>query len=102
MNSTMPRLAMFRSPSKVKARGAPVERHQVQRLLVHGALLPVAVAPLPGVGEDHAGVGARVVLDALLQEAGDGTLGAADRAVQQQHAPLGAVALGRRLEGVDE
>ncbi len=37
-----------------------------------------------------------------LEQPGDGALGAADRAVQQQHAPLGAVALGGRLEGVDQ
>ena len=77
-------------------------RHQVQRLLVHGALVPGAAVALPGEGEEHALVGARVLLQALLEQAGDGALGAADRAVQEQHAALGAVALGGRLEGVDQ
>ena len=44
----------------------------------------------------------RVLFQAALQQPGDGALGAADRAVQQQHAPLGAVALGGRLEGVHQ
>ena len=56
----------------------------------------------PVEGVERALGRARVVLEALLQQAGDGALGAAHRAVQQEHAPLGAVALGRALEDVDQ
>ncbi len=77
-------------------------RDQAQRLAVHRVLEPGAVLALPGEGEEHALVGARVFLQAALEQAGDGALGRADRAVQQQHAAFGAVALGGRLEGVDQ
>ena len=38
----------------------------------------------------------------FLEQPDDGALGAADRAVQQQDALLGAVALGGRFEGIDQ
>jgi hypothetical protein len=89
---------------------------EVQRVLVHGALFPLALrhaarveggrvvdlAEVPVVGVDGAGVGLGVVLQALLEAAHDRGLRGADRAVEQQHALLGAVALGRALEEVDE
>ena len=56
----------------------------------------------PVVGVERALGRARVLLHAPLEQAGDGALRAADRAVQQDHAPLGAVALGRALEHVHQ
>ena len=93
-----------------------IERHEVQGIFVHGALLPelgpIAGAfslggerrgrALPGEGEDHALVGAGGLFEPLLEEPGDGALGTADRTVQKQDAFLGAVALGGGFEGVHQ
>jgi hypothetical protein len=89
---------------------APLERDQPERLLVHRAGEAVAVAgdrlqllrqePLEAV--EGALGGAAVLFDAALDEAGDRRLGRPDGPVQQDDAPLGAVARGRALEDVDE
>ena len=78
----------------------------MERLLVHRAVgegLP-AVEPLlaPAVGVEAPLVGPRVALQPLLEQPGDRALGAADRAVQQQDAALGPVAVGGALEDVDQ
>ena len=57
---------------------------------------------VPLVGVERALGRARVLLEALLEQARDGRLRRADRAVQQDDALLGAVALRRRLEDVDQ
>jgi hypothetical protein len=62
-----------------------------------------AVVEHPREGVERAlGRAARVVLEALLQQARDGGLAGAHRPVQQQDALVGAVALGRGAEEVDE
>ena len=81
---------------------AKLEGNQPQRVLVHGAFVPDAGICLPREGKQHPLIGARVLFQAFLQEAGDRALGAADRPVQKKHAAFGAVTLGRRLEGVDQ
>ena len=92
---------------------APLGGNQVQRLLVHRAgqfvvgelstfLLDLVGDVDPGEGVERAFGRARVLLEALLQQARDGGLRAADRAVQQDDAPLGAVALRRGLEHVHQ
>src|SRR6266568_4019061 len=56
----------------------------------------------PLVGEQRTLGDARVLLETLLQEPGDRRLRGADRTVEQDHALLGAVALGRALQHVDQ
>ena len=82
-------------------------RKEVQRLLVHrapvnglGILRIVFVDPAERV--ERAVVGGRIALQALLQQAGDRALAAADRAVQQQHAAFDAVAGRGALERVHQ
>ena len=65
-----------------------------------GVLGIVFVDPAERV--EGAVVGGRIALEALLQQAGDRALAAADRAVQQQHAAFDAVAGRRALERVDQ
>ena len=81
-------------------------RNQVQRLLVHRALgdrlLAVGSDLLPAEAEEPPFLGARVALQPLLEQPRDRALGAADRPVQEQHTPLGAVAVGGALEDVDQ
>ena len=48
------------------------------------------------------GVGPAVLLQPPLEQPGDGGLGAADRAVQEDHPPLGAVPEGGALERVHQ
>ncbi len=89
---------------------APVLRHEVQRLLVHGAghdlpaALPVETGALhvPGEGVERSVRGLGIGLEPLLEEAGDGGLGGSHRAVEQDDALLRPVALGGALEDVDE
>ena len=89
---------------------APLDRDQAQRLLVHRALeqrrpagdVLQRLGQHPLVGVERALGRARVLLEAALDEARDGRLRAADRPVQQDHAPLGAVALGRALQHADQ
>ena len=60
-------------------------------------ILPGLVdVPVEGVQRAH--VGARVLLEPALQQPRDGALGRAHRAVQQDHAPLGAQAVGARAQ----
>src|SRR5690606_5031919 len=83
---------------------------EVERLFVHGArhdlLVHRAVGPLlvehPVEGVEGAFRRLGIRLQALLQQAGDGRLGGADRPVQEDDASFGAVALGGSLEDVDE
>jgi len=81
---------------------AQVGRDQLQRVPVHRVLDPRTVVPLPREGADHAVVAARIFLQAALEQAGNRALRRADGSVQQQDAPLGAVAVGGRFERVDE
>src|SRR5439155_22552248 len=81
---------------------AQIGRDEVQGVLVHGAFEPETVFALPGKGEEHAFVDSGVLFQAFLEETGNGALGAADRAVQEQDTAIGAVALGRRLESIHQ
>jgi len=56
----------------------------------------------PVEGVEGAFVRARIVLKPALEQAGDGRFRAAHRAVQQDHAPLGTVVLGRAAEHADQ
>jgi hypothetical protein len=89
--------------------GACFLRDQHERLFVHRALELVRAAGFagsgrgcadfavlieePGEGVERAIGGARVVLDALLEEARDSGLAGADGAVEEEDALVGAVAL---------
>src|SRR5213080_4753736 len=76
MNSTIPRLAMFSSPSKLKARGSEslpysailLAEDQAFHLDVIDRLLPIAVVLIEQVGVDLAAEGADVAVepDALV------------------------------------
>ena len=84
-----------------------LQGNEVERLLVHGAPLHRLVAAggevgAPAVGIEGALLLVRVDLEPLLQQPGDGGLGGAHRAVQEQDALLRAVAVGRGLDVVDE
>ncbi len=97
---------------------AELLRDQLERLLVHraghGLVVDVALEhprratqraePLPHPGEGIEGPlrSARVVLEPLLEQPADGRLRGADRAVQQQDTPLGAVAQRGGLEYLHE
>ena len=69
----------------------------MQRFLVHRAGELFAVYD-PGEGIHRALVAARIGFQALLQQAHDRALARADRTVQQQHAPLGPIAVRGGLE----
>ncbi len=104
------RLARDVDPQLGERALAPLGRDQAQRLLVHRALerrRPAGHARQllgqhPVVGVERAFRRARVLLHAALDEARDRRLRAADRAVQQDHAALGAVALGRAVQHADQ
>jgi hypothetical protein len=89
---------------------APLARDQAQRLVVHRRVEHVGAARElgqltrqgPVVRVQRAFRRARVVLEALLELARDGGLRGADRAVQQDDAALGAVALRRALQHVHQ
>ena len=89
---------------------APLRRHEAQRLLVHRALegrgagrdVGQLLGQHPVVGVERPLGRPRVLLHPALHQPGDGRLRAADRPVQQDHAALGAVALGRALQHADE
>ncbi len=86
--------------------GALVDGNQMQRFLVHRAIgVSIrAVEPFltPAEGVERAFVGFGVRFQAFLQEPRDGAFGAADGAVQEQDAALGAVALRGAHQDVDE
>ena len=93
-----------------------LDGHKVQWLLVHRALLPLALGHLtpvecsgildaakePVVGIDGARIGLRVVFQSLFQAAHNRGLGGTHRAVEQQDALFGAVAFGGTLKEVDQ
>ena len=89
---------------------APLARDQAQRLVVHRRREHLAAAgelaqrarQRPVVRVERAVGRARVLLDALLELARDRRLRRADRAVQQDDAALGAVALRRALQHVHQ
>ncbi len=78
-----------------------LDREKAQRLFVHGALGPF-LAGFPGETVERAFAGPRIDFQALLDEAGDGRLRAADRPVQQEDAALGPVSMRGGLDGVDQ
>ena len=86
--------------------GAMLLRDQVQRLLVHRAvgedLLAVGAFLLPAEAVEASLVDARIALQPLLEQPRQRALGAADRPVQEQDAPLRSVAVGGALEDVDQ
>ena len=98
------------SPNSLKRLLAPLERDEAQRILVHRRgehLVPAGdvrqlLRHVPFVGVERALGRARILLEALLEQARDRRLRRADRAVQEDDALLRAVALRRRLEDVDQ
>ncbi len=90
--------------------GAPVGGNEAQWIFVHrrgedfvsAGDVRQLLGHVPVVGVERAVVGARILLEALLEQASDGRFRRADRTVQEDHALLGAVALSRRLEDVDQ
>src|SRR5262249_55962770 len=88
----------------------PLAGDEVERLLVHRALHPLGVddavgallLDIPAEGVGRALGALAVLLHALLEEAGDGALARAHRAVEEDDALLGAIQLRRRLEDVHQ
>ena len=77
--------------------GAMLLRDQVERFLVHRAggvdLFTVGSFFVPAKAVKAPVLDARIAFQPLFQQPRQGALGAADRAVQEQHAPLGPVPL---------
>src|SRR6516165_6496947 len=98
-------MKILRPPAFVEPRAqfrAQFVRYQVKWLLVHRALVPDRPLPFPGKREQHSLVVFGILFEAFLQDARDRALGASDRSVQKEYSTFRAVALGGRLETVDE
>ena len=102
-------LEVVRAPALVQERrqlGSMLLGDQVERFLMHGAggvdLFAVGPFLAPAEAVEAPFVDARVAFQPFLQQPRQRALGAADRPVQEQDAPLGPVAVGGAHQDVDK